>query len=83
MVIAMTEEKSLIDILLEKLESILPKHLKPYAFHLPLGIILTGIFVFIAWGFGLNMVVALLGVVAIMWVGAALWVFLKWLFTGK
>ena len=66
MVRDMEEDKTTLDILFEKFEKSLPKHLQPHAFKLVFGAIVAGVLALIGWAYGLNVLLGFLGFVAIL-----------------
>lgn len=79
----MSEEKAQLDVLLEKFERSLPKHLQPHAFKIVFGAIAAGISAIIGYAYSLNALLGLLATVGILYGAVALWMFLKWFFTGS
>jgi hypothetical protein len=67
----------------ELFEKLLPKHLKPHAAKIPVLLLWAGFLLIIGWEGGLTTVLGFLGFVVLLFGALALFMFLKWLFTGK
>jgi len=72
-----------LDVIFEIFQRSLPKHLQPHAFKIVFGAFVLTILLFMGYAYGWTELLAFVIFGVLLYVALALWIFVKWLFTGR